>query len=81
MSYAEFEQEQITALDKMLEQAKNAVVSSAPAPANAVLCHACGKPMRRIKRKDGKYFWGCAGFPNCRTTADDVKGKPKFKTK
>jgi len=38
-------------------------------------CPACGKAMRRRKGKSG-YFWGCTGFPECKTTLPDVNGKP-----
>ncbi len=44
-------------------------------------CPACGKPMRRRKGKKG-WFWGCTGFPECRRTLPDSKGKPgRRKTK
>ena len=38
-------------------------------------CPECNKPMRRIDGKMGP-FWGCYGFPKCRTTLNDVAGKP-----
>lgn len=31
--------------------------------------------MRRIDGKMGP-FWGCSGFPDCRTTLNDIAGKP-----
>jgi restriction system protein len=41
-------------------------------PAAAPTCPTCGKPMvRRTARRGaqaGKAFWGCSGFPKCRTT-------------
>jgi DNA topoisomerase-1 len=38
-------------------------------------CPDCGKPMRRRKGANG-FFWGCIGYPECKTTAPDAKGKP-----
>jgi DNA topoisomerase III len=38
-------------------------------------CPACGKPMRRRKGRDG-HFWGCTGYPECRQTLPDQRGKP-----
>ena len=38
-------------------------------------CPECGKPMRRRKGKNG-WFWGCTGYPECRCTLPDAKGKP-----
>lgn len=38
-------------------------------------CPTCKKPMRRIEGKMGP-FWGCTGFPQCKTTLNDVDGKP-----
>lgn len=29
---------------------------------------ACGAPMLIRKSKEGKQFWGCTNFPNCRRT-------------
>ncbi|MCJ9669435.1 MULTISPECIES: DNA topoisomerase 3 [unclassified Neorhizobium] len=41
-------------------------------------CPACGKPLRRIKKKDkDAFFWGCAGFAEgCKYACDDKAGKP-----
>jgi len=38
-------------------------------------CPECGKPLRRIKGKNG-FFWGCSGYPECSETLPDVNGKP-----
>ena len=37
-----------------------------------------GMHERHLQRKDGKMgpFWSCTGFPACRTTLNDVDGKP-----
>lgn len=41
-------------------------------------CPECGKNLRRIKKKDGDFFWGCTGYPDCKKTFNDVKGKPEL---
>ena len=38
-------------------------------------CPDCGKPLRRRKGKSG-FFWGCSGYPACKTTRPDNRGKP-----
>ena len=38
-------------------------------------CPTCGKPLKRRKGRNG-YFWGCTGYPECRTTLPDQRGKP-----
>ncbi len=38
-------------------------------------CPSCKKPMRRIEGRMGP-FWGCSGFPGCKTTLNEVDGKP-----
>jgi len=42
---------------------------------NLHYCPECRKPLRRINGKMGP-FWGCSGFPRCRTLLYDVDGKP-----
>ena len=39
------------------------------------LCPACSKPMARRKGKEG-WFWGCTGYPGCKSTLPDEDGKP-----
>lgn len=39
------------------------------------LCPDCHRPLRRIVGKKGP-FWGCSGFPECRTSLHDKDGKP-----
>lgn len=42
-------------------------------------CTACGKGLsRRPGRKKGTFWWGCSGFPTCKQTYPDIKGKPDF---
>jgi len=43
-------------------------------------CPSCGKPLRRIKKskkddpkKKGYDFWGCTGFPDCKSTFQPAK--------
>lgn len=38
-------------------------------------CPTCKSPLRRIEGKMGP-FWGCTEFPKCRTTLNDINGKP-----
>ena len=38
-------------------------------------CPECGRPMRRRKGAQG-WFWGCSGYPECRCTLPDARGKP-----
>lgn len=38
-------------------------------------CPACGKAMRRLPSAKGP-FWGCSGYPECRTSLPDVNGSP-----
>ena len=38
-------------------------------------CPTCKKPLRLLNGKMGP-FWGCSGFPACKTTLNDVQGKP-----
>ena len=71
-----FYQGQVRDLNKLLEQAKKVEIIFSK---NAVKCPNCGKIMIRRKGKNG-YFWGCSGFPECKTTAKDDKGKPIFST-
>ena len=44
-------------------------------PKNAVVCPDCGKVLVRRTGKNG-YFWGCTGYPDCKKTYPDKKGKP-----
>ena len=43
------------------------------------LCPSCGRPLRRIARKDGSlFFWGCSGFDRgCNFTCNDQAGLPE----
>ena len=39
-------------------------------------CPVCQKPMHPRTGKDTKTFWGCTGYPSCKATLQDDKGKP-----
>lgn len=69
-----FFEQQTAMLNDFLQQAKSTQIA---APKDVVLCPQCKKPMTRRKGPKG-YFWGCSGYPNCKNTAADKKGKPDF---
>lgn len=77
LSLESFSHNQEKKIDSFLAHAKEAHIE---APKNVVLCPNCGKAMLRHKGKNG-FFWGCSGYPNCKTIANDKKGKPDFSTK
>lgn len=52
---------------------QGAPVAAAKTPQYA--CPDCGKALLRRKGKTG-YFWGCSGYPDCKTTQQDNRGKP-----
>jgi len=35
-------------------------------------CPECGKPMRRMRSKNGKFYFGCTGYPGCKFLSWDV---------
>ncbi len=36
------------------------------------VCPECGKPMRRMRSKSGKIYYGCTGYPDCKFLSWDV---------
>ncbi len=36
------------------------------------ICPECGKPMRRMRSKSGKIYFGCTGYPDCKFLSWDV---------
>lgn len=46
-----------------------------PGSEKAFYCNSCKKPLRRIEGKMGP-FWGCTGYPQCKTTLNDLDGEP-----
>ena len=73
-SLEKFYQAQLKALNELLTKAKSIEIKPS---ASQVICPSCGKAMVRRKSKTG-YFWGCSGYPECRCTARDIKGKADF---
>lgn len=67
---------QVAWLKEQIGQALSSSIGGA-APAPAVKCPTCGKPMRKRAGAKGA-FWGCTGYPDCKATAPDVKGMPVF---
>jgi DNA topoisomerase-3 len=56
-----------------------------PAPKEALkvlalhTCQVCGKGLvRRPGKKKGAFWWGCSGFPACKQTYPDARGKPDY---
>lgn len=35
-------------------------------------CPVCGKPMRRMRSKNGKIYFGCTGYPDCKFLSWDI---------
>lgn len=67
-------------LTGLVQSGKEAAPIPVPRPATeqqaaAIPCPTCGKPMARRKGKEG-WFWGCSGYPECRSTLPDTDGKP-----
>ncbi len=71
--------EQTQWLTEMVRSGKEAAPAAAMHTPPAFPCPACSKPMMRRKGKDG-IFWGCSGYPDCRTTLPDDNGKPGART-
>ena len=40
------------------------------------LCPRCGKPLKRVRGKTGRWFWLCTGRPDCTYAAADSSGRP-----
>jgi DNA topoisomerase-1 len=36
------------------------------------ICPECGKPMRRMRSKSGKIYFGCTGYPDCKFLSWDI---------
>lgn len=64
---AQFVSEQVQKVQSM------AVNSSQP----QYTCSTCQKSLGKRKGKNG-YFWSCTGYPECKATYPDSKGKPNF---
>lgn len=44
------------------------------------LCQSCSKNLIRRKGKKG-HWWSCSGYPECKQTYRDMKGKPNYQPK
>ncbi len=70
------------------EQVKNAndgvtsiSIKKEVTPASIFPCPECAKPLRFIAKGANGPFWGCTGYPNCKVSLPDSKGKPGEKKK
>jgi DNA topoisomerase-3 len=64
-------------IDKIRAQA-GTIRAAVPLPGSdqaPTPCPTCGGTLRQRKGPSG-VFWGCSGFPDCRTTLPDAGGKP-----
>lgn len=61
-------------INNLLDAAKNLKIT----PNESLpLCPKCGKFLKLRKGSKGM-FWGCSGYPDCKTTFPDKRGKPDF---
>lgn len=51
---------------------KNTKPLTEDAPIVVAKCPKCGKNVRRLKSKKGKYFYGCEGYPSCDFVSWDI---------
>lgn len=63
----------IGSVDSQLQRELDTLQVTAQLPVHA--CPACTRPLWRIKGGNG-WFWGCTGYPDCKVTLPDSKGKP-----
>lgn len=85
-----FVQSQVDYIRRQISEASKHIASN-PAPAQSKSntskskpnaktypCPNCNKPLikRESKFKGKKYWWGCTGYPDCKQTFDDKRGKP-----
>lgn len=64
-------------------QVKVAGEQSKQPPLSKYKCPDCGSPLvrRPSKKKRGAYWWSCSGFPQCKSTFFDNKGRPDLTPK
>lgn len=72
MEYFTFAEKQKSFIQQLFQDAAMVQIAS---PANVIKCPKCGKPLVRRKSTKG-FFWGCSGYPDCKTIFSDQKGKP-----
>jgi len=60
------------------------VPKAAATVSDAYKCKVCGKGLSRKPGKNknkGTFWWGCSGYPDCKQTYPDIKGKPDYSKK
>ncbi len=62
-------------LEEIIEKGKTFVKAESENP-----CPECSKPLLQRKGKNGR-FWACSGYPDCKFSTSDIKGKPAKKEK
>lgn len=77
LSLDDFIKAQIKKITDLIEASKTAKIATSK---DAVLCPDCGNPMR-LRKGSKRYFWGCSGYPECKTTFPDKNGKPDINAK
>lgn len=50
-------------------------------PSDKYKCTKCGAGLVRRAGSKRKPFWGCSNYPDCKSTYQDMKGRPNFKIK
>ena len=61
------------------DQGGNPVIKQSPLISSLHKCGSCSKGLsRRPGKKKGTFWWGCSGFPECKQTYPDIKGKPDY---
>jgi DNA topoisomerase-3 len=67
---------QVNWLNQLIESIKSQPINI-ESNIKTVECPDCGKDLFLRKGRQGQ-FWGCSGYPNCKTTAQNNKGKALF---
>lgn len=62
-------------IDKIRSQAGSVRLMPTQGKDTGPACSACGRQMMKRKGPTGN-FWGCSGYPECKTTLPDEGGKP-----
>jgi len=78
-SFFEGQTRWITDLMRQLKQSPSSDKHAFADKTNQHPCPDCDKALRRRKGKNG-FFWGCSGYPDCKTTRPDKNGKPGKET-
>lgn len=75
--YSSEPQCRFTASDK---GGKPDLAAKQPSPVSQLhKCMSCGGGLsRREGRKKGTHWWGCSGYPECKQTYTDAKGRPDY---